>query len=299
MATSEWARSVGAVTDTPVVDYAVAGVNTTCHVAYRPPIAVPPFFLALSVPYFEQRLCRCGQLWPYVGMGSLGTCLHPNCNAMGDAANLSLRVPSKLSWRSVGRLEDMIPPGREDPQYLGKSEWDQRLGKIECVFSLYDKMRWKWNAIYPGVSWIYTSRYSFHLRCPCISVHPPSLLNNIFGSCDRASLKMNLTAEMEWTQRYTWRPWLSEFGHALGGRDRVNSAMHAAAVPEQVWRYTCRLWSSEIGGVLGGGRFGGRRDGSWDSIHWLTCNCGNVESWVQLLPRDEEQAGSGQLSILG
>ena len=33
---------------------------------------------------------------------------------------------------------------------------------------------------------------------------------------------------------------------------------------------------------------GGRRDGSGDSIHWLTCNWANVENWVQHgLPRDE------------
>jgi len=70
-------------------------------------------------------------------------------------------------------------------------------------------------------------------------------------------------------------------------------------VAERVWRYTCRPWSSELGGVLGGGPFGGRRDGSWDSIHWLTCNCGNEESWVQHPPRDEKLAASGTLSILG
>jgi len=41
----------------------------------------------------------------------------------------------------------MILPGREDPRNCmdarnhGKSEWDQKLGKIECVYSLYDKMR--------------------------------------------------------------------------------------------------------------------------------------------------------------
>jgi hypothetical protein len=41
----------------------------------------------------------------------------------------------------------MILPGREDPrnwvdpQHLGMSELDEKLGKIECVFLLYDKMR--------------------------------------------------------------------------------------------------------------------------------------------------------------
>jgi len=191
-------------------------------------------------------------------------------------------------------------------------------------------------SIYPEVSRIYTPLRSFLLRYPCISVHPLSLLNAILGGCDRASLEMHLEAEIEWSERCTWRPWSSEFrdtlrgrdrvywemdldavidrvwrctgrpwsskfGDALGGRDGVNSEMHSEAVTERVWRCTGRLWSSEIGGVLGGGRFGGRCDGSWDSIYWLTCDCGNVESWVQHPPRDEKLAGSGsrRLSILG
>jgi len=41
----------------------------------------------------------------------------------------------------------MILPSRKDPRNggdprnIGKSECDQKLGKIEFVFSLYDKMR--------------------------------------------------------------------------------------------------------------------------------------------------------------
>jgi len=48
----------------------------------------------------------------------------------------------------------MILPGVEDtrncvePQNLGQSECDQKLGNIEYVFSLYDKLRWKWDDIY-------------------------------------------------------------------------------------------------------------------------------------------------------
>jgi len=49
MAASEWTRSVRAVTDTPVADYSAPGVNTTRRVAYRPPIAVSPFLLALKI----------------------------------------------------------------------------------------------------------------------------------------------------------------------------------------------------------------------------------------------------------
>ena len=62
MAPSEWTRSVRAVRDTPVADYSVPGVKTTRRVTYRPPIAISPFLLALSVSYFKQTLWRCGQL---------------------------------------------------------------------------------------------------------------------------------------------------------------------------------------------------------------------------------------------
>jgi len=49
LAASEWTCSVRAVRDTPVADYSMPGVNTTHRVAYRPPIAISPFLLALSV----------------------------------------------------------------------------------------------------------------------------------------------------------------------------------------------------------------------------------------------------------
>ena len=49
MAPSEWTHSFSAIRDTPVADYSAPGVNTTCRIAYRPPIAISPFLLALSV----------------------------------------------------------------------------------------------------------------------------------------------------------------------------------------------------------------------------------------------------------
>jgi len=124
-------------------------------------------------------------------------------------------------------------------------------------------------SIYSGVCRVYTPRHSVHLRYPCISVQPPSHLEDVL---DRACL------------RCTWRRRSDEPRDALGGRDQVNwedalggrdrssLEMHSEAVTERGWRCTCRLWSSEIEAVHGGGRFGGRRDGSWESIHLLTCN---------------------------
>ena len=86
MTPSEWTHSVRAVRDTPVSDYSAPGVNWTRCVPYRPLIAVSPFLLVLLVSYSKWSLWHCGQLWPYIGMGSLGTRLHQDCNAMGDAA---------------------------------------------------------------------------------------------------------------------------------------------------------------------------------------------------------------------
>jgi len=90
MALSEWTCSVSAVRGTPVAGYSTPSFNATHRVAYRPPIAVSPCLLALLVTYFKQTLWRCGQLWPYVGMGSLVSHLHRDCNGW-RFENLSLR----------------------------------------------------------------------------------------------------------------------------------------------------------------------------------------------------------------
>ena len=55
MAMSEWTCSVRAVRVTPVADYSAPGVQTTHRVTYRPPIAVSPFLLALSVSYLKKH----------------------------------------------------------------------------------------------------------------------------------------------------------------------------------------------------------------------------------------------------
>ena len=58
IALSEWMRSVRAVRDTPVADYSAPSLNTTRRVAYRPPIAVLLFLLALSVSDSKRTLWR-------------------------------------------------------------------------------------------------------------------------------------------------------------------------------------------------------------------------------------------------
>ena len=101
MAPSEWMCSVRAVRDTPVADYYAPRLNSTCCFTYCPPIAVSPFLLALSASNLNQTVWRCAQLWPYVGMGWLGTRLHRDCNAMGDAAKISPRIPSTCAQNAI------------------------------------------------------------------------------------------------------------------------------------------------------------------------------------------------------
>jgi hypothetical protein len=47
----------------------------------------------MLVSYFKLSLWRFGQLWQYVGIGSLGMRLDQDCNSMGDMAQITPRVP--------------------------------------------------------------------------------------------------------------------------------------------------------------------------------------------------------------
>jgi hypothetical protein len=129
MAVSDWMRSVRAVRETPVADYSTPSINPTRCVAYRPPIAVSLFLLALSVPYCKQTLWLWRQLWPYVEMGSLGTRLHPECNGW-CCENLSSRsffikleehrkkvrrYDTTLLWGSTKSRKELVKPKVGDP----------------------------------------------------------------------------------------------------------------------------------------------------------------------------------------
>ena len=260
-------------------------------------------------------------------MGSLGTRLHQDCNGMVDTAEISPHVLPTLSLRSVGSREDMILPGHEDPRNLAQSEWEEKFGKIKCEFSMYHKRRWKWDDVYllRGLPNIYSPSLSAPplpqylcitvvapWRCTWLRMFELHLVTEIerterctwrqrsseFGDALGDHGRVNLQAIIEWVWRYTWRPRSSELRRCIWKPWSIEFGDASEAVTERVWRRTCRLWSSEIGRVVGGGQFGGRPDGSWDSMYWLTCNCGNVERWVQHPPRDEKLAGSRRLSIM-
>jgi len=122
MAQSEWTRSVRAVRHTLLGDYCAPGINSARRVSSRPLIAVSVFLLILLVSNFKRSLWCCGQLWPYFGMGSFGTRLHRNCNAMGDPAKISPCVPSTcahnaiLSWLIIWDCKEMGDAAKISPR---------------------------------------------------------------------------------------------------------------------------------------------------------------------------------------
>jgi len=159
---------------------------------------------------------------------------------------------------------------RVDPQITERANvtksWDRWSVYFRCM------LRWDENemmSIYPRVFQTYTPHRSVHLHYPCISVHPPWLLNNILrgrnratlssctwrsrssklrdalGGRDWGSLEMYLEARIEWTQRCILRPWSRMFGDAIADRDWVNSEIHSEAVSERVWKCNWRLGLSE------------------------------------------------------
>jgi hypothetical protein len=84
-----------------VADSSMPSVDTMRCIVYHPPITVSLSLRVLSVSYFNQSHWRCGKLGQYFGMGSLGTRLHRDCNAMGDVANISPRVPSPCVQNAI------------------------------------------------------------------------------------------------------------------------------------------------------------------------------------------------------
>jgi hypothetical protein len=84
--------SIRAASGTPVADYPPPVVSSMLRFPYRPLIAVYLFLLVLSVYILKRSLWRCGQLGSYIGVGSLGTRLHRDCNALSDTTRISPRV---------------------------------------------------------------------------------------------------------------------------------------------------------------------------------------------------------------
>jgi len=133
MPVSECTRSIRAVSDTPVTNYYVPGFNSIRRVPFHPLMPVSSFHLILWVYYFEWSLLRCGHLWPYVTMDSVGTHFHRDCNALGDIAKWFSLIPStclpnvilsilfKRDWKAMGdaaKISARIPPTSAQHSHL-------------------------------------------------------------------------------------------------------------------------------------------------------------------------------------
>ena len=228
MGASEWMRSVRAVRNTLVADYFAPGVNATHCVAYCPPIAVLLFLLALSVCYFKQTLWLWGQLWPCVGMGSLGTRLHRYCNGWHSTnySSRSFYINLEERRKKVTRYHTTLLWGSTQSSEPTKSWKELMRRKVgDAVVEAVIERVW---------------RYTWRLW-----------LCELAGR-NRASLQMHLEAVIYWVWGCPGTPWSSEFGHALGGRDGVNPEMHLEAMIEWVWSCTWRTWSSKFAHAPGG-----------------------------------------------
>lgn len=104
MTPSDCMRTVRAVRDILVAAYSASCINTTGPIAHRPSIAGSLYLLARLVSHFRRTLWRCGQLWPYVAMGSLDMCLHRDCIVMGHTAKTSHCVASMCAQNAIQSL---------------------------------------------------------------------------------------------------------------------------------------------------------------------------------------------------
>jgi len=114
MAPSELTRSIRAVRDTLVAKYSAPGLDTMHRIAYRPPIAVSPFLLTLSVSNFK---CTLWHWWPIVTIrrnGFIGNALASglqcdgwrceNCNSLFTNYTHHSKLPDLCGyWQSISR----------------------------------------------------------------------------------------------------------------------------------------------------------------------------------------------------
>ena len=169
MAALEWTSCFGAGRGTPAPNYSVPGVNSMCHVTYPSPNAAALYLLALLASCFNQPLWLWSKLWPYIGMGSLGTHLHQDCNEWCCEILSSSPVYIKLEDRRemVRRYDTAQQWGSTQLCGSTKSRKDPvrpKVGKDRVFSCLYDKMGWK--CVMPLVLQVYFRGHQGSLNNP-------------------------------------------------------------------------------------------------------------------------------------
>jgi len=141
-------------------------------------------------------------LSPSFSWWSVPSPLPPPKNTKLSHPSLSLHamIKSQPGSRSRGwGWEVMILPGHEDsrncvdPRNRGKSEWDQKMGKIECVFRI---MRWCFSS--PGsalqslriMRWYLSTPWSWlESRCKRVPNEPIPMYGHSWPQCQSVCLK--------------------------------------------------------------------------------------------------------------
>jgi hypothetical protein len=137
------------------------------------------------------------------------------------------------------------------------------VGKERVCILWYDKMRWKWVAVYlpRGLPNIYSTSLCpppqpLYLRtlkvAPYHYIWRPSYskVADTVGGQDRVNCEMDMEAVINRVWKCTWRPWSGQFGDALRGRDRGSLKMHFESVIEQIWGYTMWPWLGQFGDAV-------------------------------------------------
>jgi len=156
-------------------------------------------------------------------MGSLGTHLHRDCNALGDPTKISPRVSFyiKLEERrkEVRSYDSPRPWGSTQFRGSTKSRKEQVRPTVGnnrlCIFIVWqDEMKMRHCLSTPG-----SPKYILRVaQSTSITPVPPYT--------HRHYLMTYLDAVIELVWRCSWRPKSGELRDALGGRDRSSLQMH-------------------------------------------------------------------------
>jgi len=84
--------------------------------------------------------------------------------------------------------------------------------------------------------------------CIYIATHLHSIPGLAAATELESKFKVRPKMTIEWIQRYTPSPWMSEFGDAFGCGNRAYREIHLEGVIERTDGCTCRPWSCKLGG---------------------------------------------------
>jgi len=164
----DWSDGADRTSYHPTENYTLPVAQATCRVAHVPPLP----FGDVYAPS-ERHVCYTLRKWLQLRWSRLFCGRRFFGNAAGAPGNHSY--------------------------YLSFNDFQNLC--IQCVFS--SMYLWIYIATYLHTVYLDWQHAVIVVGYPCISVHPPLLINDVLRGCDRASWGLHLEAEIEWHQRCT------------------------------------------------------------------------------------------------